>query len=86
MQFDDFSALVSNTSAPVILVEGRRSIPETSARNARLVASKLARRFPQLRFRSGNATGGDEAFCAGIPTAVPVILQNHWRTRLRPEL
>jgi hypothetical protein len=61
MHFDDFTALISNAADPVILVEGRRSIPETSAQSARRVASLLARRFPRLRFRSGNATGADEA-------------------------
>lgn len=75
MQFDDFSALVSNSSAPVILVEGRRSIPETSAHRARQMASQLARDFPQLGFRSGNASGADEAFCAGILTDAPDRLQ-----------
>ncbi len=75
MHFDDFAALVLSTSEPVILVEGRRSIPETSARSARRVAAMLARRFPCLRFRSGNATGADEAFAAGVIATAPERLE-----------
>jgi hypothetical protein len=66
----DIAALVSKSPDPLILVEGRRSIPETSARSARRIAALPASRFPSLRFRSGNATGADEAFAAGgIATA-----------------
>lgn len=75
MHFDDFAALLSTASDPVILIEGRRSIPETSARSAQRVASLLARHFPQLRFRSGNATGTDEAFAAGIIATAPERLE-----------
>lgn len=75
MHFDDFAALILSASDPLILVEGRRSIPETSARRARSVAALLARRFPRLRFRSGNATGADEAFAAGIIATAPERLE-----------
>jgi hypothetical protein len=75
MHIDDFAALLSNATDPVILVEGRRSIPEISARSARRVAYLLARRFPRLRFRSGNATGADEAFAAGIIATAPERLE-----------
>ena len=75
MNFEDFAALVSNATDPVILVEGRRSIPETSARSARRIASLLAGRFPRLRSRSGNATAADEAFAAGIIATGPERLE-----------
>ena len=75
MHFDDFAALILCASDPLILVEGRRSIPEPSARRARSVAALLARRFPRLRFRSGNATGADEAFAAGIIATAPERLE-----------
>ncbi len=75
MHFDDFADLVSSASDPVVLIEGRRSIPETSARHAQSVAALLARRFPRLRFRSGNATGADEAFAAGIIATAPERLE-----------
>ena len=75
MHFDDFTALVSNATAPVILVEGRRSMPESSAQSARRIASQLAERFPSVRFRSGNATGADEAFSSGIIATAPERLE-----------
>ena len=75
MTFDDFTALISRSSDPVILIEGRRSIPETSARDARRLSTLLAERFPNLRFRSGNATGTDEAFASGVIAIAPERLQ-----------
>jgi hypothetical protein len=75
MNFNDFTALVSGAADPVILIEGRRSIPECSAESARQVAALLARRFPGLRFRSGNATGADEAFSSGIIATAPERLE-----------
>jgi len=75
MNFNDFAALVSKTTDPVILIEGRRSIPESAAESARQVAKLLARRFPRLRFRSGNATGADEAFSSGIIATAPERLE-----------
>ncbi len=75
MNFNDFTALVSNATDPVILIEGRRSIPESSAESARQVAIVLARHFPRLRFRSGNATGSDEAFSSGIIATAPERLE-----------
>lgn len=35
----------------------------------------LATRFPTLRFRSGNATGADEAFAAGVIDVAPERLE-----------
>jgi hypothetical protein len=75
MHFDAFTALVQDSENPLILLEGRRSIPETAARSARRVAASLARRFPELLFRSGNATGTDQAFAAGIIETAPERLE-----------
>jgi hypothetical protein len=75
MHFENFTTLLSTTTDPVILLEGRRSIPEASARCARRLASQLARQFPLLRFRSGNATGADEAFSSGIIATAPERLE-----------
>jgi hypothetical protein len=75
MTFSHFTALISSSTDPVILIEGRRSIPESSADSARRVATLLARRFPCLRFRSGNATGSDEAFSSGIIATAPERLE-----------
>jgi hypothetical protein len=75
MHFENFAALITVASAPVILIEGRRSISEKSARRACEVASWLVGRFPRLRFRSGNATGADEAFSSGILATAPERLE-----------
>jgi hypothetical protein len=40
-----------------------------------MAASFLAGRFPQLKFRSGNASGSDEAFTAGVLAISPERLQ-----------
>jgi hypothetical protein len=75
MTLECFTALISTASSPVILIEGRRSISAKGALGAKRVAAKLARRFPGLRFRSGNATGADEAFGAGVIAAAPERLE-----------
>jgi hypothetical protein len=80
MNFADFSSLISSTSDPVILIEGRRVISKELAESARITAAQLARKFPQLKFRSGNANGADEAFAAGVlevdPTRLQIIAPN----------
>lgn len=66
MTLDQFTHLVNPCPNPVILLEGRREIPADMAIAARKIAGLLAGRFPAMRFRSGNASGSDEAFAEGI--------------------
>jgi hypothetical protein len=75
MTFKEFSTLISNSSDPVILIEGRRAISPEVAESARKVAAFLAGVFPLLKFRSGNANGADEAFTAGVLEVSPERLQ-----------
>jgi hypothetical protein len=75
MTFTEFESLVSQTPDGVVLLEGRRAIPADDARLAESLATSLARRFPKLRFRSGNAKGADEAFSRGIAAVDPRRLQ-----------
>lgn len=75
MTFKEFSALISDSSDPVILIEGRRAISPEVAESARKVAAFLAGVFPLLKFRSGNANGADEAFAAGVLEVSPERLQ-----------
>ena len=65
MTLSEFRTLLVG-DAPVVLLEGRRAIPPSDAAAARGFAARLAREFPRLRFRSGNAEGSDEAFSAGV--------------------
>ncbi len=73
--FSDFAERITQSEAPVILIEGRRSIPESGAESARRLAAMLATRFPTLRFRSGNATGSDQAFASGVIDVAPERLE-----------
>jgi len=59
----------------VVLVEGRRAVPELD--HARLVAvgEWLAREFPAALFRSGNAEGADSLFATGVGKVDPCRLQ-----------
>jgi len=42
MNFDAFTARIQGSQSPLILLEGRRSIPETAARSARRVVALQA--------------------------------------------
>lgn len=90
MHFETFSALIQQASHPVVLIEGRRTISTELAGSARALAAFLALRFPQLNFRSGNATGADEAFTAGVLDVAPERLQviapyaNHRKKQRHP--
>ncbi len=75
MTFKDFTDLISDAADPVILIEGRRTISPEVAESASKVAAFLAGRFPNLKFRSGNASGSDEAFTAGVLEVSPERLQ-----------
>ena len=66
MNFLDFEKLVVGAPNAVVLLEGRRGISEAEALAARDFGELLARRFPVLRFRSGNAEGADQAFADGV--------------------
>ena len=71
MNYNEFCQLLQSVPHPVILVEGRRTIPDAMAEKARALAMHLAQEFPQARFRSGNATGSDSAFAAGVMEVAP---------------
>lgn len=75
MDFAEFTAQIALHQEPVILVEGRRSILPESAIAASCLAEFLAGKFPHLKFRSGNASGADEAFTSGVLKVAPERLQ-----------
>ncbi len=75
MTYEEFTSLIQSAHNPVILIEGRRSIPVEDAERAGRVASMLAQQFPELKFRSGNASGADDAFSAGVIQVAPERLQ-----------
>ncbi len=75
MTLAEFTAIVEAVPEPVALLEGRRSIPDHDAAHATHTASMLVRRYPALRFRSGNAEGTDQAFSEGSAQVAPWPLQ-----------
>ena len=71
----NLSPLLSSTANPVILLEGSRQLPAEKRQAIADVGRCLAEAFPQAVFRSGNATGTDEAFAAGVATVPGSMLQ-----------
>jgi hypothetical protein len=67
--------LLSRTDNPVILLEGTRQLPAEKRQALVNMGRQLAEAFPQAVFRSGNATGTDEAFAAGVATVPGAMLQ-----------
>lgn len=66
MNFPDFVKLVSKHEKPVILLEGRRELPESDRPLLVKLGEKLAKALPSAIFRSGNAKGADNAFIEGV--------------------
>lgn len=66
MTFSQFHCLIAGQTDGVVLLEGRRSISSEDYKLATELANFLATKFPQLRFRSGNAEGADQAFSEGV--------------------
>ena len=75
MTFSEFKKLVLKHPQGVVLLEGRRAIPLDMTRKATALAAALARGFPGLRFRSGNAPGADQAFSEGVAKVAADRLQ-----------
>jgi len=67
--------LLTQTPSGTVLLEGRRKISDEMAHQAEQVASWLSSEFPLMRFRSGNATGADEAFSQGVIEVDPSRLE-----------
>lgn len=66
MNYEAFLSLVSDHPQAVILLEGTRQLPEADKPHLTAFARQLAVVCPQARFRTGNASGSDEAFAMGI--------------------
>ena len=71
MNYTDFSKLISEAGSPVVLLEGTRELPAEQAPRLTALAAHLARTFPHVNFRTGNAKGSDEAFAAGVASVDP---------------
>ncbi|MBV6513048.1 MAG: hypothetical protein HRU80_03745 [Ignavibacteriales bacterium] len=72
-----FEAFLISTGRqnPVILLEGKRSIPGADSPKLVQLGKILAQRFTHLHFRSGNAKGADALFSSGVAAVSPERLQ-----------
>lgn len=61
---------------PVVLLEGKRIVPEKDAGKLELLGRILAFRYSDVLFRSGNAKGADALFSAGVASVNPSRLQH----------
>src|SRR5438067_1420646 len=75
MTFTEFSQFINALEHPIILLEGSRALPAKDWPRLVAVAVKIAVAFPHALFRTGNATGSDEAFAEGINGVDPARLQ-----------
>lgn len=66
MTFISFQQLVEAAKKPVILLEGTRAVEAETGARLTDFAARLATRFPQAIFRSGNADGADSYFARGV--------------------
>lgn len=65
----DIEALIHkyiNQDELVVLLEGTRQLPDIDRPFLTALATKLTREFPNAIFRTGNATGSDDAFALGV--------------------
>ena len=68
--------VLASTANPIVLLEGRRSVPASEIPHLVAIASFLARHLPpHVRFRTGNATGSDTAFANGVLAVAPARLE-----------
>ena len=57
LTLSQFEEIISSIDKPVILLEGKRAIPEEYYRRAVKLGMMLAQKYPDMIFRSGNAGG-----------------------------
>jgi hypothetical protein len=60
---------------PILLLEGTRKISPTEFTGLVQFGEFIARQFPNCLFRSGNASGSDDAFAQGVRKVVPDRMQ-----------
>lgn len=69
------SNLLLNHKKPVLLLEGTRKISLTDFTKLVQFGEFIARQFPNCIFRSGNASGSDDAFAQGVRKVAPDRMQ-----------
>ena len=64
----EFSDALAAQARPIVLLEGTRALGHDIEPRVEAFAARLAREFPRVTFRSGNAPGSDQAFARGVAT------------------
>ena len=76
--FADRIRLLSTHDRPVILIEGTRNVPDSERPRLVAMGRKLAETLPRAVFRTGGASGADQAFAEGVgevdPTRIEYVL------------
>lgn len=67
--------ILLQSSNSVLLLEGTRKITPTDFKRLVHFGEFIARQFPNCIFRSGNASGSDEAFAQGVRKVAPDRMQ-----------
>jgi hypothetical protein len=66
MTYKEYLDTLTPLSKEIILLEGTRKLMDADAPKLTALAQQLAAQYPNSIFRTGNATGSDEAFAKGI--------------------
>ena len=72
---EELNRLLDLTQQPVILLEGTRKLANEQFGKLVLFGEFIAKKFPHVRFRSGNASGSDDAFAQGVRKVAPDRMQ-----------
>ncbi len=75
MRIAEFYKFIGQHSSPVILLEGIRALPAAKYKELVSLGEMLAKNLPDTKFRTGNATGSDEAFAEGVAKVHPGRLE-----------
>ena len=72
---EDLAGFLQAADRPVLLVEGTRKVREGDWGMIVSTGELLAKRFPNVTFRTGHAAGSDEAFAEGVGSVDPSRLE-----------
>lgn len=75
IQITHLSSRILHLSKPVLLLEGTRKISLTDFTKLVQFGEFIARQFSNCIFRSGNASGSDDAFAQGVRKVAPDRMQ-----------
>ena len=77
MDYQDFQRYIKhlNKKNSVVLIEGKRKVKQEDRIIIPKLGEQLAKDFPDIIFRTGNAKGADELFAQGVSNVAPERLE-----------